>query len=116
MSCTLLAVWLSLALQPCAMAGIQAMESAPCSGCPEQHSMSQAPCQDAVSCASMDNQRVTDDAAVFSRSLSTSAQPALISWAHAYAAPAPLPYRVAINVSITPVDLPPLSRFCILQI
>lgn len=110
-----MAVWLSLALQPCALAGMQAMETQPCAGCPEQHGMSQTPCQDTVSCASMDEQRVTDDAALFTRSLSTAAQPALISWALTYAVPT-LSYRVAIHVPTTPADPPPLLRFCILQI
>lgn len=114
MAYMLVAVWMSLALQPCAMAGMQAMDALPCAACPEQGSMSQTPCQDMANCASMVDRRAMD-ATVFAHSLSAAAQPALISWVPAYAVPE-VAQRIAFNVSNHPAEPPPLLRFCILQI
>jgi hypothetical protein len=119
----LVALWLSLAFQPCVMAGVQAMESMPCDNCPEhsmaqhngaQHDTNRIDCSDADTCVSMiDKYEV--DASGFISTPSAKNQAALISWITDYP-PRATPCYNSNNVLNIPVDSPPLLRFCILQI
>lgn len=114
MTTALVALWLALAFQPCVMASVQAMESAPCNGCPESHSMSKSDCQDASACASMMDEQQADVAG-FARSVSPQTQPALLAWETIF--PVVLSsYHSAFHDFDNPADPPPLKRFCILQI
>lgn len=107
----LVAVWLSLAFQPCVMAGVQSPDMLPCNACPEQMMENDA-CPPGASCAVMD-ERGAATASDFTRPTPPSALP-LVFWGLASDLPTAPIQPTALTSS--PFDTPPLLRFCILLI
>ncbi len=108
----LVAVWLSLALQPCAMAADAVLGQGMKADCMQQDKMSsKADCYPGMTCASMMDPGVVD-AALLIQPLT--AQPVVIAWTT-------LEYPTSAS-QLIPNHLPhsynppPLLRFCILQV